>query len=201
MKDSNWEARKKDRADAIFEEFKEFTSGTRTLLLLQRHKEGGETNNSKLKKVITTTPEEFRAELRKLVSEKMDSDLPLRVYSCVNKRDTLKAIRKFRQEQLDAEYGGEGVEIGFYLDLKNRFFGCLMSPQCAKDSLFMFDVDNEEGRDVFGEALEAIPSDKIVKQYRTKNGWHIVTEPFDHTKIQLPRGVELKKDGLLLLDF
>lgn len=119
----------------------------------------------------------------------------------MNSRDTRKAIRKFRQEQLDAEYGGDGAEIGFYLDVRNRFFGCLMSPQCAEERMFMFDVDNEDGRDVFTEALEAIPSSLIVKQYRTKNGWHIVTYPFDYTKIKLPAGVELKKDGLLLLDF
>lgn len=74
-----------------------------------------------------------------------------------------------------------------------------MQPAQRDSSYFLFDCDDEEGRDVHGEALCEIPNEHIVKSYKTKNGWHIVTTAFNHTTVKLPKGVELKKDGLLLL--
>lgn len=201
MKPRAYEEVKIKRADAIFEQFQNFTNGYRCLFLIQRHKEGGETNNSKLIKKITNGPDEFATALLELVSEKMDSKLSLRIYSCVNARDFDKAIRKFKYEQLDADFYDKEQRNNFYLDIKNRFIGCLMQPTQKAESLFLFDIDNEEGRDVCGEVLKVLPNEYIEFQYPTKNGWHIVTRPFNHTKITLPKGCELKKDALLLLDY
>jgi hypothetical protein len=52
-----------------------------------------------------------------------------------------------------------------------------------------------------GDTLKALAGVEILKSYRTKAGWHIITKPFNHTKIELPENVELKTDGLLLLSF
>jgi len=76
-----------------------------------------------------------------------------------------------------------------------------MQPSQRKTSLFLFDVDNEEGRDVMGEALCVIPNEYILYTYATKNGWHIITNPFNYTEIKLPKNCEFKKDALLLLSF
>lgn len=196
-----WEQVKEEKAKNIFEEFKAYSSGCRVLFLLQRHKEGGETNNSKLMKILTRTPEEYLEAIKKLVGEKMDSELPLRIYASVNERDFNKAIRQFKYEQLDADYYDQNQKENFYLDIKNRFLGCLMQPAQRATSFFLFDIDNEEGRDVMGEALKVIPDEMIVSQFKTKNGWHFVTKPFNYTTLTLPKGVEMKKDALLLLDY
>lgn len=190
------------KAENIFSEFKQFTSGYRLLFLIHRNKEGGETNNTKVKKIITRNEQEFFDALVELVDEQMSSDIPYRIYSSVNPRNFGKAVRQFKFEQLDADYNG-ALE-NFYLDLKNRFIGCLMQPAQRDGNYFLFDIDNVDGvSDVHGEFLNAIKdfSDLIVTQYRTKNGWHVVTLPFNHTKIQLPSNVEFKKDGLLLLSY
>lgn len=191
----------KKRAQNIFNEFKQFTSGTRVLLLLQRHKEGGQTHNSKLHKIVTRNEKDFLDALIEMEKRMNESDEVLRIYSSLNLRDFEKAIRQFKTEQLDADYFHEEQKQNFYLDAKNRFIGALMQPQQRASNLFMFDIDDEEGRDVMGETLQVIPDEHIIKQYKTKNGWHIITNPFNYTTINLPKGCEFKKDGLLLLDY
>ncbi len=191
----------KKKVEAIFDEFKNFTDGVRCLFLIQRHKEGGETNNSKLQKFITRSPEEYKIALAKLVKEQLTSDATLRIYACVNPRNFNKAIHKFKVEQLDTDLYDQNQKENFYLDVKNRFIGCLMQPQQRAESLFLFDVDNVEGKDIQGEVLSLIPNENIVKVYPTKNGWHVVTLPFNYTTIKLPEGCEIKKDALLLLSF
>lgn len=207
--DQLWAKKKKNvaheelikKAKNIFSDFIDFTSGVRTLFLIQRHKEGGETHNSRLKKVITRNSKEFYNALEELVIEQGNSEFMLRVYSCVNDRDFNKAIHKFKVEQLDADLYHQEQKENFYLDVKNRFLGCLMQPSQANDSLFLWDCDDAERVDVVGVMLRTIPNELIVKQYRTKNGWHIITKPFNHTIYNYPTCVELKKDGLLLLSY
>jgi len=185
----------------IFEEFEAFTDGYRCLFLIHRNKEGGNTNNTKARKLISRNKVEFKKLLRDLVEEKKYSDIPYRIYSSLNERNFEKAIRQFKYEQLEADYYDQVQKENFYLDIKNRFLGALMQPSQRKTSLFMFDVDDEEGRDVMGEALCSLPPEHIVMQYKTKNGWHIITEPFNYTKIIFPKGCEFKKDGLILLAY
>jgi hypothetical protein len=197
----SFEEEKLKRAQHIFDEFKNFSTGYRVMFLIQRHKEGGEVNNTKLRKIITRNSDEWFEALKSLFDEQMSSELPMRIYSAVNERNFNKAIRQFKFEQLEADYYDQVQKENFYLDLKNRFVGCLMQPPQRATSLFLFDIDNIEGRDIDGEALQAIPNELIVKHYPTKNGWHLITKPFDYTKIKLPENCEMKKDALLLLSW
>lgn len=191
----------KKEAKYIFDEFKDYTDGYRVLFLIHRNKEGGDTNNTKYKKVITRNSSEFLKELEEMVKTKKESDIPYRIYSSLNERNFNKAIRQFKFEQLEADYYDQVQKENFYLDVKNRFIGCLMQPPQRQTSLFLFDVDNEEGKDVCGETLQALVGVDIVKLYPTKNGWHIITKPFNYTQIKLPKNVEIKKDALLLLAY
>ncbi len=189
------------KADAILREFLDFTHGFHVLFLIHRNKEGGETNNTKYKKTIVRDSIEFRQTLREYVNEQVNSETPYRIYSSVNERDFNKAIRQFKYEQLDADYYDQIQKENFYLDVKNRFLGCLMQPAQRQTSWFLFDIDNVEGKDVYGETLQMLDSELIIKSYPTKNGWHIITKPFNYTTLTLPEGVEIKKDGLLLLSW
>lgn len=189
----------KKLAENLMEEFKHYTTGYRVLFLIHRNKEGGETNNTKYRKIITRNREEYKAALLGLLIEKSQTDIPYRIYASVNERNINKAIRRFKYEQLEADYYDQIQKENFYLDLKNRFIGCLMQPPQRATSYFLFDVDNEEGRDVMGETLQVLPNEMILQTYPTKNGWHIITKPFDYTKIKLPNGCSINKDGLLLL--
>ena len=190
------------KAQHVFDDFKNFSDGVRVLFLIHRNKEGGETNNSKVKMVVSKNSDEFWLELVKLMDMKeREHTIPYRIYSSVNPRNVKKAIRKFKHEQLDAEDYSEEQHQEFYFDIYRRWVGCLMQPQQAAGSLFIFDCDDVDGRDVHGETLQQIPNEYIVKSYKTKNGWHVVTKAFNYTTVKLPEGVELKKDGLILLSF
>ena len=185
----------------IMEEFRLFTNNYHVLFLIHRNKEGGETNNTKVEKIIVRNNLEYKKALILLLTKKYQSDLPLRIYASLNERNFNKAIRQFKYEQLEADYYDQVQKENFYLDIKNRFIGCLMQPAQKATSYFLFDIDNEKGRDVMGEALTAIPGEQIVQTYSTKNGWHIITKPFDYTKCVLPKNCEFKKDALLLLAY
>lgn len=192
----------KMKASHIIDDFHHYIDGTRVLFLMHRKKEGlKETNNhTHVKKVITRGSEEFQYELEKLLDEKERSNIPYRIYSAVNSRDVEKAIRQFKFEQLNADYYDDDSRHSFYYDLENRFMGALMAPAARNTSLFLFDVDNEEGRDVMGETLEQLAelNIDILKQYKTKNGWHVVTPAFNPNLFTV-ENVSINKDGLLLL--
>ncbi len=188
------------KAKHIFDDFKPYTDGIRVLFLIHRNKEGGETNNTKVEKLISINSEEFYLQLLKLLDIKeRNLGTPYRIYSSLNPRNIEKGIRQFKYEQLEADYYDPEQKHNFYHDIRNRFIGCLMQPAQRATSLFLFDCDNEEGRDVMGEAIDVIPDEHIIRKYSTKNGWHIITHPFNYTTLKLPEGVELKKDSLILL--
>lgn len=190
------------KCQVIFDEFRHYTDGFRVLFLIHRNKEGGETNNTKVMKIITRNSKEYMEALKALVRTKEESDIPYRIYASVNKRDISKAIRQFKYEQLDADYYDQEQKENFYLDIKNRWIGCMMQPAQRASSLFLFDVDDPEKKDICGATLQAI-GDKaeILKVYPTKNGWHIITKPFNHTTVKLPEGCSIQKDSLLLLAY
>lgn len=205
MKKVNVVARVKLATDHIYDKFKNYTDGVRVLFLIHRNKEGGATNNTKVRKVITKNTKEFYEELYKLVEEKQNTkDIPYRIYSSVNARDIKKAIRKFKFDQLEADYYDEESSLGFYYDIKNRFISALMIPASRQKetNYFILDVDNEEGRDVNGECLMKLAeiNVEIVDMFATKNGSHIIVKPFNPSLFDVP-GVGIHKDGLLLLDF
>lgn len=188
----------KREAKEITREFIQFTEGYHVMFLIQRHKDGGGTNNTKLLKIVTKNSMEFEISVRKLLHEYYMFDKPLRIYYSCNVRDIKKAIRKFRFEQLDAESYGEDQYNEFYLDVKNRFIGCLMQPGSKGSSYFLWDIDTPDD----GEFLKVLPPEiPIVLKYKSKKGWHIITHAFNHTKMALPKDVEIHTDGLLLLKF
>ncbi len=188
------------KAKYISEDFIDYIGGVRTIYLIHRNKEGGGSNHNRRQiKAITQSPKEFRERLEEYVHTQLTADVPFRIYSSVNERDMTKAIRQFKFEQLNADYYGEIEKNDFYFDVKNRFHGCLMTPASRKTSLFMVDCDSIPA---FHESLMKLAElgVTILKQYPTKNGWHIITEPFNPTLFEV-KDAEIHKDGLLLLSF
>ena len=127
----------------------------------------------------------------------------LRIYSCLNKRDIKKAIRGFKFKQLEADYYDEDSKNNFYLDIKNRWTSAIMKPASRAETRFLIDIDDIIGdkSDIsfVDQYLEDIKV-KVLLKYPTKNGWHIITEPFNPALWNGNFG-EIKKDALLLLDY
>lgn len=71
-----------------------------------------------------------------------------------------------------------------------------MKPQSKKTSYFLLDIDTKDKKELnlIMESVGKISRNYI--KYETKNGWHVVCPPFNP---ELLKGVDTKKDGMLLL--
>lgn len=184
--------------------FQKFTTGVRVLFLLQRHRDGGHTNNSKLRMYITRNPDEWVNAYAKLLQEKDQyPDIPLRIYQTLNPRNVKKAIRTFKENQLENDYADHESMENFYIDIKNRWVSALMKP-CNKDAAdFLIDVDTED-QAVIDQVEAAIAELKLVGPitfYKTKKGWHYITPPFNPNLFPKIENVGVQKDAMMLLAY
>ncbi len=183
--------------EKILDKFENFdiTSGYRMLMLIDRSKCGTDRNKNKSIRKISKNKEEFLEILQEFLDLKKDGE---RIYSCVNERDINKAIRIFKQNQLDADYYDEESRNSFYLDIKSRWISAIMRPQAKKESSFLLDIDTKDKIELedIKKRLCKISSNYV--RYETKNGYHFICPPFNPELLQ---GIDIKKDGMLLLDY
>lgn len=197
MQDVNLEA------DSIMEKFQGFTDDVRMLLLLQRNKDGGHNKEEKriFESYVTTNTDEFKSKLINLMYL-MELYPNCRIYSCVNPRSKSKIIREIHNSLIEQYYSDEVCRESIQKKIIKNPRHFVMQPKCKTSSYFLIDVDDVEGVDAQGDALQQISELDVVEllRYRTKNGWHIITEPFNLTKWDSTYS-EVKKDALLLLKY
>lgn len=176
-------------------------TGVRCLLLIHRRKDGGRNRSDyHAVKRISMNSEDFENHLRELIAIKSKNpDIPYRIYSNVNSRNIDKAIFRFKHEILDNDLVDNDQKYRFYTDINNRFFGCLMKPQSRKQNYFLFDLDQGEDYNDdsdFCKIFRMIENHtKILCSKQTPNGFHLITEPFNYTKINIVP----KTDALFLI--
>lgn len=187
--------------DEILETFKDFTDGVRVMFLIRRKKEGGSNNKNKrhLNKLISRNSEEFKTNLETLYDIAKE-DKNLRIYSSMNDRDINKAVYAFKKEQLDADYLANGLRNDFYYDIKNRFISTLCTPSCRNSKYFLLDFDEICERGMAAQEKKINKVTKIKLMYATKNGYHVITEPFNPNDLK-DCPVDIHKDSLLLLAY
>jgi hypothetical protein len=174
------------------------------MFLMHRNKDGG--HNKEHKRIfgygVYYDHDGFVALLRTLlVLQRLYSEkVPTRIYISVNRRDISKAARTLHTTLVDAIYAGEENRMHVYRGILKNSRSTLMQPYCRAETMFLIDVDNTEGVDVHGNALKWFAENgvEIIHQRPTKNGWHVLTKPFNPTTYPSNAG-EIKKDGLLNL--
>lgn len=189
------------KVDSIMDSFgDEFTSDTNVLMLLHRKKDGGATKEDRrrLAWFIVHDKESYRQALLKLLILKDGhKEGDYRIYASSNPRNIVKAERLLKQRILQTDFDGKENKEYFWKRLDRKWISALMSDTCRDRSYFLWDIDDEDGKDMHGDALKKLADWEIVHQYRTKGGWHIITKPGNPEGILL----DLKKDGLILLDY
>lgn len=187
--------------DALCEEFAQFSDGMRMLILLQRKKDGGHNKEEirMLETVFTFDEESFKRGVLKMLLLRLLHPTA-RLYLSVNPRSMHKIIRKIEIELLECHYCDEVKRDYTYKKLIKAPRHFVMQQANKAGNLFILDVDDVEGRDMYGEALQWLAETNIdiIKTYRTRNGWHIITEPFNPGLFKFG---EVKVDGLLLLKY
>lgn len=189
------------KCDDLMEQFKDFTGGTRVLLLLQRSKDGGHNKEHRRRRAryVTHNPEQLRASLLALLLMQATSVIEYRIYLSVAARDIRKAEMEFKQQQLLVDFSGGENKQFFYEHLEDKWISALMTSNPVKDGgYFIIDIDQADNSD----ALIWMSENNIeeVKRYKTKQGWHMVVKPFNRTLFPKELG-EVKRDGLLLLSY
>lgn len=176
----------------------QFKTGVRILMRILRTKDGGVGNVDRhAKKLISRGPEEFDRCMGELREDMVPGQ---RIYSTVDQRSVSKAIRKFKQNQLDNDYSAD--PHAFYLDIKNRFVSALQGPGARNTSLFLWDCDDLHQ---YGNLLSVLEDETLLGQtiikhnYLTKNGGHIITTPFQYPKFISPMYQELLRKNAMML--
>ena len=183
-------------------DFGDFLDGTRVLLLLQRTKEDGHNKEHKRRRARFVThgdKEQIKRSLFELLLMQAISTVDYRVYMSAAPRDVEKAEREFKRTMLEVDFNGGENKQFFYEHVEDKWISALMSSNPMKDrNVFVLDIDQEDNSDAL--KWVAMNNIEIMKQYKTKNGWHIVVRPFDRTTWDSTLG-EIKNDGLLLLSY
>jgi len=190
--------------EKLKETFKNQSDGIRVVLLIHRSKEGGANNKFKrhLRKIITTNSEEFFQAIKELKEIKDNDERPLRIYASCNNRDLNKAIRLFKEQQLATDYDDKEKLSSFYLDIKNRFISCLMNKACRNEKNFLFDLDEIDDRSFHSIYNILEKQTEIINYYQTKNGYHIITKPFNYFKtLDKEIADTIQPDALMLIDY
>jgi len=179
-----------------------FKEGIRMIMLTQRSKEGGKSHNSDRvsKRKLSFNKEEFEKIYNEYKNIKSTAKVPLRIYSSINSRNIEKGILQFKRLQLETDYWDIESKHRFYMDIKNRFMSCIMKPKCKETSYFVIDIDENENEPQLEEVMKELKDQnvKIIMQYKTPNGTHIITYPYNPNNTP---SANIKKDGLLLLNY
>ena len=188
--------------DNICDNYKLFTDGFRMLILMERKKDGGH-NKEESRSIITRFtfgPDSFKKNVKEILLLQKILYPTCRLYLSVNPRNMKKVIRSIETDLLYAHYSDDENRDNTHKKLIRSPRHWVMQQSNSDGSLFIIDVDDVEGRDIQGEALKKIEEIgvEIIHLYKTKNGWHIVTNPFNPNLWDNSLG-EIKKDALLLL--
>lgn len=191
-------------AEKIAKRFHWITGGVRVITLMKRKKEGGPTRTDRAaKKFISLGEEQFVDVLQKVLDQWTPD---YRIYCTVNARDMEKAIRNFKQLMLDNDYQNQENKYYFYTDIWNRLISSLQVQSARRDRWFLIDIDDDNKNglkkpDVL-KRLEEL-NITIIDTYQTKNGWHIITLPFEYPKLmpELKKWDNVKTDAMALLKY
>ncbi|MFC6993191.1 hypothetical protein ACFQH3_19320 [Haladaptatus sp. GCM10025707] len=135
---------------------------------------------------------------------KSGDSLTFRLYLSVNARNTVDGFFNFQEQTngwVRAWLKGDETAPRKFKRVSSYWKSELQKPTASDDSRFLFDVDDatEEEMQRLLDALEKATAVVLVRE--SPNGYHIVTEPFNYTTLEVDVEYELKTDGMLFVTF
>lgn len=177
-----------------------FSDGVRVQMLIDRGV--GNTNKGSkrwVNKLISHDSKSYADNVEKLLNQQKYLNNPdIRLYACVNNRKIKNAITHLRHVMIDLP---ESDCEGFFCHIHDRFVSSLMQPSCKLSKNFLLDVDNPDFfPELFISSIALAHKIETIQYYKTPNGYHIITKPFDVRLIEDTPFVDIKRDGLMLLN-
>lgn len=170
------------------------------LVALARSRENEDiaaTDQPAIRKVVEDE-DEIGPKIAQLESAVAGTDLTYRLYGTVNGRNAREAMHFLQVEMLDAlresEKSGETAELLKRVD--HEWKSILHQRRSRDETRFLWDLDST-GEDPLAYTRQQIrgAGGEIIKTTMTPNGWHVITEPFDHTNVELPDELDVDHDS------
>ena len=181
--------------ERLASEFFNYSDGIRFLMLTNR-KQGGKNSKDK-NKIFKLTSYDRESFINQAIKLKTIGDkiyISYRIYASLNNRNLKKAIYMFKRKMIEAEFRGDDR---FYLDFYNQWISALMKPESKRSKFYLIDIDNVDQITEVKKRLSQIT--KNFTTHLTPNGYHIYSQPFDVRILSDLSGVDIKKDGLMLI--
>ena len=129
--------------------------------------------------------------------------LAFRLYVTANARNALDAYFEFRRRTdgwVRDRLAGDAAAPRKFRRLGEYWMSELQKPAVRDDTRLLFDLD-DAGEDDLRRFLSRLePLTSVLTWRPTPNGYHVVTERFDHTGLEAAVDYELKTDGLLFVE-
>lgn len=201
-----------------------FKTGARLLQRTARNKDKAARRPDKIR--VSYSEAEYDKTLQEMLDDMRAGE---RIYASVDERDVLSARRKFNSDLSFANFSGSEEHcLAFYKNLNARWNASLGAKASAKTKLFLFDVDSDDPTvrdnilDLIGR-LGAVAHDYVttyasysfkdgakykdvvvhrdldVYSYKTKNGFHVVSNPFNPNHLEDSERAMLHTNALMLV--
>lgn len=183
----------------------EFYNGVRVQMLLDRSNNNINKGSKRwVNKLISYNKDSMLENVEKLLLQQEAIGNPaVRLYSCVNARKMDHAIRMFQHKMIDLPWS-DGIERQrFFRNLNSEFVSCLMKPENSLRAYYMLDLDCDKSVPAYVQALDhhcKIHNLPVLTKRETPNGFHYILAPFDVRIFENYNGVEVKQDGLVILN-
>jgi hypothetical protein len=158
------------------------------LMAISRRKFNEDVTNSqeKIHRRIVSSEEEVEYNIKHLYSMMQQNELKYRLYLTVNPRSLTSAFFQFQSKLTSMSeelFNGDDGTMTRIERLGSEWKSTLHDPSNRVTKNFQFDVDGS--RYAFEKLLEILaPKTEILLTQETPNGFHIITEPFNHTEIE-----------------
>lgn len=176
------------------------------LMIIARSKENKDINSNYFPVIrkIVTEPDEIRRKMIELDHAASRFEHRFRLYLSVNARNTLDATFSLKgdiDEWIQMRLHGNEDVMQKFKRLNHEFKSILQSNKCKDESKFLFDLDEISGDEATRFERQLEDATTVVLTRTTPNGYHIVTEPFNYTELNVEVDYEIKKDDLVFLSY
>ncbi len=145
--------------------------------------------------LASRSTKEFHHNLHLLISDMRDGE---RVYGSISPRNVEKSIWEFQKLMVSAL---QAKDTDFLFRMNRMWLRCLQRPASEDGKAFLFDLDTDDLYNLMKETItahEGITNIRVVHEYRTKNGYHMITLPFNYTRLPSELAEVQKSNASLL---
>lgn len=169
----------------------EYRMGTRVLILKGRHKDGVDKERTIIR--VSHDATQFNRNLDELLKL---LQLGERIYGSASSRNLRKAVRLFKERQALADYDTD--TDAFYKQIEGRWASCLLNPRAQDFKLWLIDCDSLGEMTYTKSVIERVMPTSFAYWYKTKNGWHCVTNAFNRNLVSADIWDRVHQNALML---